>query len=119
MNIQANRSPEHNNDLLITIDGAPAGTFDGETYTPAEGMTKKAINAATKFLRGLTSKEEAPGGAEVVGNPPPPSGRPPMPEADPMLGDKTPELVEWYRDNDPDEYARRYRGRKTHLGRIG
>jgi hypothetical protein len=34
---------------------------------------------------------------------------------DPAFGDKTPAVVEWYRDNDPEEYRRRYAGRKTHL----
>ena len=34
---------------------------------------------------------------------------------DPAFGDKTPAVVEWYRDNDPEEYKRRYAGRKTHL----
>jgi hypothetical protein len=33
----------------------------------------------------------------------------------PAFGDKTPAVVEWYRDNDPEEYKRRYAGRKTHL----
>jgi hypothetical protein len=33
-----------------------------------------------------------------------------------MLGDKTPAYVEWLRDNDPEEFARRYSGRRTHLG---
>ena len=41
---------------------------------------------------------------------------PPRPEMDPMLGDKTPEFVEWLRDNDLEEFTRRYSGRKTHLG---
>ena len=39
-----------------------------------------------------------------------------MPDMNPMLGDKTPEVVEWYRDNDPAEFSRRYAGRRTHLG---
>lgn len=34
---------------------------------------------------------------------------------DPAQGDKTLAVVEWYRDNEPDEYNRRYAGRKTHL----
>jgi hypothetical protein len=38
------------------------------------------------------------------------------PDLDPMLGDKTPAYVEWLRDNDPEEFARRYSGRRTHLG---
>jgi hypothetical protein len=32
---------------------------------------------------------------------------------DPTLGDRTPAVIEWYRENDPEEYQRRYvaRGR--------
>lgn len=44
----------------------------------------------------------------------PDAGQPP--EQDPMLGDKTPEFVEWLRDHDPEEFARRYKDRRTHLG---
>lgn len=38
---------------------------------------------------------------------------PPMPPVDPRYGDKTPELVAWYRENDPKEFERRYAGRVT------
>ena len=38
-----------------------------------------------------------------------------FPEIDPLAGDKTPAVVEWFRDNDPEEFAIRYRTRKTHL----
>ena len=34
---------------------------------------------------------------------------------DPSMGDKTPAVVEWYRDHAPEEFKRRYSGRKTHL----
>jgi len=34
---------------------------------------------------------------------------------DPAQGDKTPAVVEWYHKNAPEEYNRRYAGRKTHL----
>lgn len=111
-------SPEHNGELRI--DGKPAGTFDGKDYEPAEGLTKKEIAAVSKFLRGLA--EASPGGGEVSGSAPSPGDSKPAtacPPMDPSLGDKTPEVVEWYRDNQPEEFARRYRGRKTHLGRIG
>jgi hypothetical protein len=30
---------------------------------------------------------------------------------DPSMGDKDPEVVAWYRDNAPEEYARRYANR--------
>ena len=38
-----------------------------------------------------------------------------FPEVDPLSGDKTPAVVEWFRDNDPEEFALRYKARKTHL----
>lgn len=34
---------------------------------------------------------------------------------DPLQGDKTPAVVEWYKANAPEEYKRRYSGRKTHM----
>jgi hypothetical protein len=34
---------------------------------------------------------------------------------DPLMGDKTPAIVEWYQENDPEEYKRRYKERYTHL----
>jgi hypothetical protein len=41
---------------------------------------------------------------------------PPRPDMDPMLGDKTIELVEWLRDYAPEEFKTTYAGRETHLG---
>lgn len=43
-------------------------------------------------------------------------GIPPMPEMDPRLGDKTPEVVEWYFKHHPKEAAERYKGRKVERG---
>lgn len=40
------------------------------------------------------------------------------PEQDGSLGDKTPEYVEWMRDNRPKDFLKTYNQRKTHLGRI-
>lgn len=38
------------------------------------------------------------------------------PSKDPAVGDKTPEYVEWYRDNHtPEEFAAKYGHRKHHL----
>lgn len=34
---------------------------------------------------------------------------------DPLQGDKTPAVVEWHRVHAPEEYERRYAGRRTHL----
>jgi hypothetical protein len=120
----------------LLIDDKPAGDYDGNTYTPAEGLAKREINAVTKFLRSKAKEdaEEKPGDSpgDATANAPAPSETftaakvkqaqeilrsCPIPH-DPMMGDKTPAVVEWYRDNDPAEFARRYHGRKTHLGRI-
>ena len=60
-----------------------------------------------------TAKQPAP----VAAEPGQPASIPPAPEMDPMAGDKTPAFVEWLRDFYPEEFARRYAGRKTHLSR--
>jgi hypothetical protein len=39
------------------------------------------------------------------------SGIPPCPQMNPLLGDKTPEVVRWYQNYHPEEFARRYTGR--------
>jgi hypothetical protein len=41
-----------------------------------------------------------------------PNGIPPMPPMDPLVGDKTPVVVEWFRTYWPEEFERRYKGRK-------
>ena len=57
--------------------------------------------------------------AEVVLGVAPPKKEAPVPHPqkleDPAQGDKTPAVVEWYRDHAPEEYKRRYVGRKIHL----
>ena len=110
--------------ITVTIDNEPAGTYDGTDYTPADGMTSRKINAVAKWLREqakATPPEEFPSPDAGLVTTPDLSvcqSGDGIPQADPLLGDKTPEIVEWYRDNQPDEYERRYRGRKTHLGRF-
>lgn len=108
------------NNQQITLDGKPAGTYDGIDYTPSPSLTKAKIKAVTKFLQALADEgigiAEASPGDEGLGGFAPSPGE--CPAQDPSLGDKTPAVVEWYRDNQPEEFARRYHGRKTHLGRI-
>lgn len=43
---------------------------------------------------------------------PSPADVPPCPAEDLRYGDKTPEVVEWYRRYHPGEFKRRYEGRK-------
>jgi len=40
------------------------------------------------------------------------------PALDPSAGDKTPAFVEWLQKNHPEEFARRYKNRKTHLSHV-
>lgn len=41
---------------------------------------------------------------------------PPCPPEDLRYGDKTPSVVAWFKEHNPDEFARKYANRKTHLG---
>jgi hypothetical protein len=34
---------------------------------------------------------------------------------DPKFGDKTPAYMEWLEKHNPEEFKKRYKGRKTHL----
>jgi hypothetical protein len=55
----------------------------------------------------LIFKSEAPLRAAVL------SDIPPAPEMNPMMGDKTPAYMEWLAKYHPEDYAVRYKGRKT------
>lgn len=43
---------------------------------------------------------------------------PPMPKVNPQLGDKTHEIVDWYRKYHPEEFIKKYRGRVVYDGRV-
>lgn len=59
----------------------------------------------------------APAAAEQPEEPKTKGGKsiPPPPEMDPGLGDKTPAYVEWMRDHHPEQFAKQYHNRKTHI----
>lgn len=70
-----------------------------------------------KFRKAVLTDTAEPPQPAKPSEPSAPAPVPPPPPTDPRLGDKTPAFVEWVRDHDPEEFARRYAGRTTHLGR--
>jgi hypothetical protein len=63
-------------------------------------------------VRWLNAQDKAPTAIYVEGDEPAPGKPqrqiPPMPKKDLRLGDKTPEVVEWYRRYKPEEFRARY-----------
>ena len=130
----------------ISRDGKPIGIFDPATGTVGtvealapvlKGQLKKLLEAEGCEVKSfaLATDSEAEGKEGVSGEgstptlppgdtaPPPASSAPAIPACppcDPAMGDKTPAVVEWYRDHAPEEFKRRYGNgrRKTHLSRI-
>ena len=45
-----------------------------------------------------------------------PTGAPPIPALDPLMGDKTPAVIEWFKQHWPEEHERRYAGRLRKKG---
>lgn len=78
--------------------------------TLAKGRYNQVLHDATQEIL----KEPKPDSG-TIWHGKPNSDAPPMPAMEPDMGDKTPAVVEWYRDYWPEEYARRYKDRKTHL----
>lgn len=129
--------PETSPPLIRKKRGRPKGwkkqpiDFKPREEPAAEVDTESILKKELAYLRGKVRELETGKRAEkMFGLPPQPpqpespafKGRPlpsPLPkgfpEIDPLSGDKTPAVVEWFRDNDPDEFAERYKGRKTHL----
>lgn len=100
---------------IVLREGEAIGTFkDGivtltVTLAPAhKSKLKKDLGEQGVEVTGFAKAE----GVEEESN------IPPMPAINPLQGDKTPAVVEWYRDHKPEEYKTRYAGRKTHLGTI-
>lgn len=75
-------------------------------------MAKKSAKKAAADVAPLTTEDQAEtliassemSQADVTLSPPP---------SDPAMGDKTPEVMEWYRLHQPEEYVRRYENRVT------
>lgn len=117
----------------LAIDGEPVGALDADTIVlhseqppVVKGKLRKHLEEAGYEISGFAQAPAATPAPDQEQPPAtdPPTGdggatAPPMPVPDdPTLGDKDPKVVEWYRDNDPEEFRRRYAGRKTHLGVI-
>lgn len=109
---------------LITREegGEAIGSFNPETglinltvelANVHKGKLKAGLIEAGLEVKGFGKGDEGPGA-------PPPtaaSDAPPCPPFDPRYGDKTPEVVDWYRQHQPDEYVTRYTNRRTHLSK--
>jgi hypothetical protein len=59
----------------------------------------------------VSVKQEDP--TEPMKPTPPPQDVPPEPEMDPRLGDKTPAYMEWLAKFYPEDFKKRYAGRKV------
>ena len=81
------------------------------TTPPVKGITMEQILAAKAILQ----QAEVALGVEHEVKKDAPVPLHPQNLEDPADGDKTPAVVEWYHKNAPEEYKRRYSGRKTHL----
>ena len=79
-------------------------------YSQGKTLTLEDIQAAKAII---AQAEAALGVAQPKKDAPVPLH--PQNLEDPADGDKTPAVVEWYHKNAPEEYKRRYSGRKTHL----
>ncbi len=94
------------NEVIATI-------IDGKAI-PLPGFERYHIQASRAW-NAVTEISEAPSPAPVAEEQPAPSADlsaiPPRPEEIPSLGDKTPDVIRWYRDYNPSEFARRYKGR--------
>jgi len=99
-------SPRQNKPGLSDLEGKMVEIVSGApTISMADILRAKAILQQAEAALGVehSVKKEAPVPLH------------PQSLEDPAHGDKTPAVVEWYHKNAPEEYKRRYSGRKTHL----
>lgn len=90
--------------IEIGTAGAQVMTGNNQGPTLAEVQAAKAILSQAEAAMGISQPKVAA-----------PMPLHPKKLEDPLQGDKTPAVVEWYKANAPEEYERRYAGRKTHL----
>lgn len=91
---------EHENEMLrIKLENAELRAKLAESKTAPAAVA--SVSQAGVVARPMPTKDEIP------------KGLPPMPKVDPAAGDKTPEVVAWFKKYWPEEYALRYKGRKT------
>lgn len=84
-----------------------------DTLEPHSPTVQEAVQAPVdEALRELVEEAKQPDVPTKGGGSPEWDKAPPM---DPEMGDKTPAFVEWLHRNYPEEFARRYKDRKTHL----
>lgn len=112
----------------VLRDGEAIGTYDAETKTVhlkeplapvLKGQLRNALETAGFDVDEFVIDEigsETPNSDEAKPVKAAIGEIPPCPPYDPNFGDKTPAVVEWYREHRPDEFATKYAGRKTHLG---
>ena len=75
-------------------------------------MAKKKKAAAKKTVAVHAARLGVRGGAMMAAGGRADDGPLPCPVAtDPAMGDKTPGVMAWYREHEPEEYARRYANR--------
>lgn len=72
-------------------------------------LSEAKASFATEPAKAINLARPMPSPQEI------PPGLPPMPKVDPAAGDKTPDVVRWFKKYWPEEYAIRYKGRKTVL----
>jgi hypothetical protein len=74
-----------------------------EELKPQATVEKPEVNTPPTNPLNPDPAPSQPAPKASAGSPPP---------QDPEKGDKTPDVIRWYRDNDPVEFKRRYTGRK-------
>ncbi len=89
---------------------APRKPLPGENPILPQGAVAGAPQGSDKIMDSKIIEEKGVSPAPSV------KGAPVCPEMDPLLGDKTPAVVEWYFRYAPEEAATKYAGRKFQRG---